>query len=247
MGRLEGRVAIVTGAARGIGAAIAARFVSEGAHVLLADVADDAGRALADRLGERALYQHADVTREADWTAVVAEAKSLGGHVDVLVNNAGVMRANRIEDIPLEEYMQVVAVNQVGPFLGMRACIPAMREVGRGSIITLSSAMGMSGRAGVGAYTSTKFAVRGLSKTLALELAPAGIRSNTIHPGGIDTEMTVPGDAVDPKFLASIPMGRLAEPSEVADLALFLASDESSYCSGHEFVIDGAMLAGPWP
>jgi 3alpha(or 20beta)-hydroxysteroid dehydrogenase len=248
MGRLDDKVALLTGAARGQGEAGARLFAAEGARLVLGDVLDEAGRKVAASLGERALYCHHDVSREESWAGFVAAARERFGRIDVLVNNAGILHIAPIATIALEDYMRVIAVNQVGCLLGMRAVIPGMREAGGGSIVNVSSTCGLEGTAGLVAYVASKFAIRGMTKTAALELGPLGIRANAICPGGIDTSMARGEgfESVDTAgIFATLPLGRIGQPQEVARLALFLASDESSYCTGAEFLIDGGMLAGP--
>jgi 3alpha(or 20beta)-hydroxysteroid dehydrogenase len=242
MGRLDGKVAIVTGAARGQGEAEACRFVAEGARVLLADVLDEV-RTVADDLGEAAASVELDVTSENGWSDAVHEATERFGRLDVLVNNAAIYRfGTPLVDLSLEEYRTVVEVNQVGVFLGMRAVAPVMTECGGGSIVNVSSLAGLSGQPGALAYVASKFAVRGMTKVAALELGPAGIRVNSIHPGVIDTPMIA--GAVERFPVRRIPAQRVGAPDDVASLALFLASDESSFCTGAEFVVDGGHHAG---
>jgi 3alpha(or 20beta)-hydroxysteroid dehydrogenase len=246
VGRLEGRVALITGGARGQGEAEARLFCAEGAAVVVGDILDPAGEAVCASLGERAMYVHLDVTDEADWTRAVDSTLERFGGLDVLVNNAGILRFGSIRDTSLADYMRVVNVNQVGVFLGMRAVIPPMTRARRGSIVNCSSTEGMGGMAGLIAYSSAKWAVRGMSKTAAMELGSLGIRCNSIHPGGIDTEFVRDAgiDADLEPWARSLPLGRLGRSEEIARLALFLASDESSYCTGAEFVADGGLTAG---
>ena len=248
MARLDGKVALITGAARGQGEAEARRFVAEGARVVLGDVLDDDGRRVAESLGERAVWMRHDVSSEASWTAFVDTAKRRFGRIDVLINNAGILGIAPIASITLEQYMRVINVNQVGCLLGMRAVIPAMAEAGGGSIINVASTAGLEGVAGLVGYVSSKFAIRGMTKTAALELGRLGIRVNASCPGGMDTPMGRGDDfeKVDTgNVFASLPIARIGQPDEVANLAVFLASNESSYCTGADFVIDGGMLAGP--
>jgi 3alpha(or 20beta)-hydroxysteroid dehydrogenase len=249
MGRLDGKVALITGAARGQGEAAARLFTAEGAKVVLGDVLDDQGKAVAASLGDAAIYLHHDVSQEDSWASFVSTASESFGQINVLLNNAGIIHVASVAEITLENYMRVVNVNQVGCLLGMRSVIPAMVGAGGGSIINVSSATGMEGAMGLVAYVATKFAIRGMTKTAALELGRVGIRVNSLHPGGIDTPM---GDGsmegfedVDTEgFFDTVPLKRIGTPEEMAQLALFLASDESSYCTGAEFIADGGMLAG---
>ena len=247
---LEGKVALISGAARGMGAEEARLFVSEGAKVVLGDVLDEEGEKTAAELGESAVYVHLDVTSEADWLGAVGKTESTFGKLDVLVNNAGILRFGLLENTPLEEYELVVKVNQTGPFLGMKSAAPAMRRAGGGSIVNISSLAGMQGVGGAFSYTASKFAVRGMTKVAAIELGSAAIRVNSVHPGGIETPMTRPLGA-DPASTGSLaytsPIPRIGRPDEVANLVLWLASDKSSYCTGSEFVIDGGESAGQMP
>ncbi|MFF0542223.1 glucose 1-dehydrogenase [Nocardia thailandica] len=238
MGRLAGKVAVISGAARGMGAAHARRFVGEGASVVLGDVLDAEGEALAAELGEAAVYQHLDVREPDQWKAVVELAVERFGGVQVLINNAGIANGNRLVDFALDEWQRIIDINLTGTFLGMQAVVPAM--TGGGSIVNISSVEGMRGSPGLHGYTATKFAVRGLTKSAALELAHQGIRVNSVHPGLITTPMTenIPAD-----FL-QIPLGRAADSDEVSALVAYLASDESSYSTGAEFVVDGGLTAG---
>lgn len=250
MGKLDGKVAIVTGAARGQGAAEARLFVSQGAKVLLGDVLDEEGALVAKELGDAAAYRRIDVTKEDDWTAAVDEVVERFGSLNILVNNAGIAKFGPLAMTSLEDYMAVINVNQVGVFLGMKSAVPAMTRSGGGSIINISSVDGMTGMFGVIAYVSSKFAVRGMTKTAALELGPLGIRVNSIHPGGVDTPMIRPADVPAASnmdltpFFKRVPLGRIGLPEDIAQLASFLASEESSYCTGSEFIIDGGLTAG---
>ena len=249
MGRLDGKVALITGGSRGQGAAEARLFVDEGAHVLLSDVRDVEGEALAKELGERAAYRHHDVASEEDWAAAVDDTKSAFGRLDVLVNNAGVFAVIPMTMTSLEEYMRLVMINQVGTFLGMKAVAETMIGQNAGSIINISSVAGLSGSVGTIAYTSTKFAVRGMTKVAALEMAPFGVRVNSVHPGLIDTPMMselfdpMEDDSIRKTIEANLPVGRFADAEDVARLVLFLASDDSQYSTGSEFVVDGGMTA----
>lgn len=249
-GRLEGKVALVTGAARGQGAAEARRFVAEGARVVLTDVLDDEGRALAAELGERALYRRLDVTDETEWQVAVGATVDRFGRLDVLVNNAGIGVVSPLDTIDLDLHRRLVDVNLHGVFLGMRAVKPAMQRGGRGSIVNVSSIDGLVGVANMTSYSASKFAVTGMTRSAALELGPHGIRVNSIHPGVIDSPMVREAPAAVQERLARLlerqAIPRMGTPEEVAALALFLASDEASYVTGAQFVIDGGHIAGPW-
>lgn len=256
MGKLDGRVFVITGAARGQGEQEARLFVAEGAKVLLGDVLDDRGGALAGELGESAVYTRLDVTREEDWTAAVSTAKEAFGKIDGLVNNAGILRFNELVSTPLEEFQQVVQVNQVGAFLGIRGVAPEIGAAGGGTIVNTASYTALSGMAGVGSYAATKAAIVGMTRVAAMELAARGIRVNAMCPGAIDTPMSNPARldpdadpaessaALDSLYRKLVPLGRVGRPEEVARLALFLSGDDSSYITGQPFVIDGGWLAG---
>ena len=240
MNRVTGKVALITGGARGMGAAHARLLVAEGASVVLADVLDADGETLAAELGDSVRFVHLDVTQESDWANALRLTLAEFGHLDVLVNNAGIANGSSIGDFPLALWQKTVDINLTGSFLGMKTVSAVLAAQGHGSIINVSSVEGLRGSAGLHAYVATKFAVRGLTKSVALELAPSGVRVNSIHPGFISTPMTA---GLDPHQL-QIPMGRAADPAEVSQLVLFLASDESSYSTGSEFVIDGGLTAG---
>jgi 3alpha(or 20beta)-hydroxysteroid dehydrogenase len=239
-GRLAGKVAVVSGGARGMGASHVRALAGEGAKVVFGDILDGEGEAVAKEVGSAARYVHLDVTQPDDWARVVATAVEEFGGVDILVNNAGIINVGLIEEYELAEWHRILDVNLTGVFLGIRAVVAPMKAAGRGSIINISSIEGMAGTIACHGYTATKFAVRGLTKSTALELGPSGIRVNSIHPGLIKTPMTewVPDD------LFQTALGRAAEPSEVSSLVIYLASDESSYSTGSEFVVDGGCTAG---
>jgi 3alpha(or 20beta)-hydroxysteroid dehydrogenase len=238
--RLAGKVALISGGARGMGASHVRMLVAEGAKVVFGDILDDEGKAVAAEVGDAAHYLHLDVTKPEDWDAAVATALREFGSIDVLVNNAGIINVGTLEDYALSEWHRILDINLTGVFLGIRAVVKPMKEAGRGSIINISSIEGMAGTIACHGYTATKFAVRGLTKSAAMELGPSGIRVNSIHPGLIKTPMTdwVPDD------IFQTALGRAAEPREVSSLVVYLASDESSYSTGSEFVVDGGTTAG---
>lgn len=250
MGRLDNKVAIITGGARGLGAATAKLFTSEGADVVIGDVRDDLGKQLADDLGARARYVHLDVADTDAWDAAVAVAESDFGGLDALVNNAGLFELRPIAQTTLDDYMRIVSVNQIGTFLGIKASLGALKARGGGSVVNVSSTQGLVGISGGAAYSSSKFAIRGLTKVAALELGQYGIRANSVHPGGMDTPM-VSTPSVDDvvadrdAHYRGWPIPRIGQPEEIAELVLFLASDASSYCTGAEFVADGGSVIGP--
>ena len=248
MTRLDGKVVIVTGGARGMGAACCTRFIDAGARVLIGDVLAEEGRALARELGGGARFVTLDVTSERAWEAAIAEARELGGGVDVLINNAGVLRRTPLDRGSAQIYSDVIAVNQLGVFLGIHAVLEPMRARNGGSIVNMSSIDGIVGMPAMAAYVASKWAVRGMTKTAAVELGPLGIRCNSVHPGYIDTPM-LRGDgrleqSVADALARAVPAGRLGTPEEVADVCLFLASPASRYCNGAEIVVDGGLIAG---
>jgi 3alpha(or 20beta)-hydroxysteroid dehydrogenase len=246
VGRLDGKVAIVTGAARGQGEAEARRFVAEGAKVLLTDVLDDEGEAVAAALGDAAAYRHLDVTVEDEWVAAVADAEARFGPVTVLVNNAGILDFGPVEKQDVERFRRVIDVNLTGTMLGIKSAVPSMRSAGGGSIVNISSNSGIWGIPQAAAYCSSKWAVRGLSKAAALELGKRGIRVNSVHPGGVDTPMVSgPGhDPNDTDWARKLPLGRFGRPEEIAAVVAFLASDEAAYVTGAEWSVDGGATAG---
>jgi NAD(P)-dependent dehydrogenase (short-subunit alcohol dehydrogenase family) len=247
-GRLNGKVALISGAARGQGEAEARLFVQEGAKVVLGDVLVEAGEQVAADInaqGGQATFVRLDVTQETDWQQAVDTAVRTYGKLDILVNNAGIFRTEGVEATTLELWNQVIAVNQTGVFLGMKWAIPAMRQTGGGSIINISSGAGIIGSGFAAAYHGTKGAVRILTKTAALEYAREGIRINSVHPGVVDTEMirgTLNQEGMQGAVRAT-PLGRMGTAQDIAYAVLYLASDESSFVTGAELVIDGGYTA----
>ncbi|GAA3811053.1 SDR family oxidoreductase [Streptomyces phyllanthi] len=241
MGRLSERVAMVTGGARGIGAAVARLLAAEGAAVVVADILEDEGTDLAAELGGRARYLSLDVSSEDGWQLAVAEAERESGPVSVLVNNAGIAAWGTMEEESLESFRRVIDVNLQGPWLGMRAVAPSLRRAGGGVIVNISSLAGLTGYAGVGSYAASKWGLRGLTKAAALELAPDGVRVCSVHPGAIRTPMTA---GFDDSFVSGQPLPRFGEPEEVARMVLFIVTD-ATFSTGSEFVLDGGVLAGP--
>ncbi|MFV8309311.1 glucose 1-dehydrogenase [Mycobacteroides chelonae] len=240
MGRVAGKIALISGGARGMGAAHARALIDEGAHVVIGDLLDEAGQALAADLGPSAHYVHLDVTDKQQWIDAVAATNTTFGPVNVLINNAGIANGNLLTDFELSEWQRILDINLTGTFLGCQAVAQTMIDNKAGSIINISSVEGYRGSPGLHGYTATKFAVRGLTKSVALELAPHGVRVNSVHPGLIRTDMT----AGIPEDFLQIPLGRAADPAEVSALVLYLASDESSYSTAAEFLIDGGLIAG---
>jgi 3alpha(or 20beta)-hydroxysteroid dehydrogenase len=246
-GRLQGKVAIVTGAAGGIGAETARRFAQEGARLVLTDADGERAAAIAQELGAAATALPHDVTSEDQWSATVARALDAHGRVDVLFNNAGVFLAAPLAHTSEQEFRRVLDVNVVGVFLGMRAVRETMCERGGGSIVNVSSVAGLTGAPMLTAYAASKWAVRGMTKVLARELAGSGVRVNSLHPGQIDTDMNARQREQTPelidRLIAAVPLRRIGTPREVADAALYLAADESSYTTGAELVVDGGTTA----
>ena len=244
MGRLDGKVAMVTGGARGQGEAEVRLFAAEGARVVVCDVRDDEGKALAADLGDDVAYNRHDVSSEEEWDAAIAFTLERFGGLDVLVNNAGIAGGAPIAQHSLAEYERLVAVNQVGVFLGIRAAIAPMTEAGGGSIVNISSGAGLRATKYMIGYAATKYAVTGMTAAAALELARYGIRVNSIHPGVIDTPMVA---GTTPEAMKSMvkatPLRRMGRPEEIARVALFLASDEASYMTGAHVPVDGGIIA----
>jgi len=249
MKRFDNRTVIVTGGARGMGASHARGFVAEGANVVIADVLEQEGQTLADELGDQAIFSRLDVTNEKDWAATVAAAEDAFGPVSVLVNNAGIVRFGPIAETEPTTWRQVIDINLTGTYLGIRAVAPSMRKAGGGAIVNTSAAAGMIGQFGLASYVSSKWGLRGLTKTAALELARDNIRVNSIHPGPVRTPMVGGPDAADAAaaHLRGLAIPRMAEPEEITRLVLFVASEEASFSTGSEFIADGGDLLGPVP
>ena len=249
-GRLDGKVALITGSARGQGEAEARRFTAEGAKVAITDLRDVQGEQLAAELGTDTFYQQLDVTREDDWDAAVAATVERFGKLDILVNNAGIGAFGTLEGLDLKTHHEMIDINLHGVYLGMRAAKAALVATGNGAIVNISSIDGIVGVLGMTSYSGSKFAVTGMTRSAAIELGPLGVRVNSIHPGVINSPMV---QEAPPETRARLdrlmemqPIKRMGEPDEIASLALFLASDEASYITGAQFVIDGGHLAGPW-
>ncbi|GAB3243904.1 SDR family oxidoreductase [Nocardioides dilutus] len=237
-GRVAGKVALISGGARNIGGASARMLVAEGAQVVIGDLLDEEGAALADELGDCARYVHLDVTSDEDWRAAVDFTVAEFGRLDVLFNNAGIFNGGRLQRYQTDQWQQMLDVNLTGAFLGIRAAADAMIASGGGSIINTSSIEGLRGTPWAHGYVASKWGLRGLTKSVALELAPHGIRVNSLHPGRISTPAT---DAM-PADMIPIPLGRPGLPEEVASFVVFLASDESSFATGSEFTMDGGTV-----
>ncbi len=252
MGKLDGRVALISGGARGQGEAEARLFAREGAAVVLGDVLEEEGRRVAESIidaGGQATFAKLDVSDQSNWAELVDQTVETYGSLDILINNAGIARVKLIEESSLQEYLEVIRINQVGVWLGMRAAVKPMREAGGGCIINTSSTAGLEGYAGLSAYVSSKFAVRGMTKSAAVEFGPYNIRVNSVHPGPIDTpmirdpELTQRSQRADDDFSFAGPIPRIGTADEVAKMMLFIASD-ASYSTGAEFVIDGGLTIG---
>src|SRR6267142_266165 len=255
MKRFENRTVIVTGSARGMGASHARGFVAEGANVVIADVLEEEGQALADELGDHASFSRLDVTNDKDWAGTVAAAEDAFGPVSVLINNAGIVRFGTIAETEPTVWRQVIDINLTGAYRGIRAVTPSMRKAGGGAIVNISSGAGFTATFGLAAYVSSKWAVRGLTQTAALELGRDNIRVSSIHPGAIRTPILA-ANAPDAAAMAATMAGagvglsaipRVAEPEEITRLVLFVASDEASFSTGSEFIADGGLLLGPVP
>lgn len=247
MGRLENKVAIITGGASGMGAADARVFVDEGAKVVITDLNVEAGEALAEELGENAVFMEHNVTSEEEWNDIVAKTIDLFGTVDVLVNNAGILLTKCLVDTTTEEFQQLMAVNVEGVFLGMKAVVPQMRKQQSGVIVNMSSAAGMVGQVQTIAYSASKFAVRGMTKAAAMDLGLCGIRVVSIHPGSIATPMTAVSGVTTDLPLPLAPLNRNGSAEEVAKVVAFAASDDASYMTGSEIIVDGGLTLGDTP
>ena len=247
MGRLSGKVVIITGAAQGMGEATARLFASEGAKLILGDVNVEKGEAVAADIGENAFFQKLDVSSDENWAEFVSSASDKFGTVDVLINNAGLVHFTPIEALDPNDFNRILGVNTLGPILGTKHVSPVMKANGGGSIVNISSVDGLRGANGLTCYTASKWALRGITKCHAYELGTAGIRVNSVHPGGVDTPMGNaagrPKEEVNQVF-KRLPLGRIGDPSEIANASLFLASDEASYVTGAEIAVDGGWTAG---
>jgi 3alpha(or 20beta)-hydroxysteroid dehydrogenase len=247
MRRVQDKVAIITGGARGMGAETARLFAREGAIVIVADRLADEGQALAAELGGTAVFAPLDVSDELQWKSLVSGVQERHGRIDALINNAAVLSFGELVTADVAEFDRVFAVNVRGTFLGIKHVGAIMREAGRGAIVNVSSIDGMRGANALGLYSSSKWAVRGMTKTAALELGPHGVRVNSLHPGGVNTPMTNPtGRSIDELNHGHrrVPLQRIGEPSEIAAASLFLCSDEASYISAAELTVDGGWSAG---
>ena len=243
MSRLDGKTVIISGGARGMGASHARLFAERGARVVLTDRLVEDGDSVAKELGDAAVFVEADVTSAQDWSRVVERAEAEFGTVDVLVNNAGILVTHRLETATEADFRRTLEVNQLGVFLGMQAVVPAMRRAGRGSIVNIGSTAAMVGYPDCFAYVATKWAIRGMTKTAAAELAPYGIRVNAVHPGDVETPMTAELRDSGEITTDGLPLARFAVPREVSLAVLHLASDDSSYTTGADVVVDGAYTA----
>jgi len=249
MGRMQGKVAIITGGARGMGAATARAMTAEGASVIVADLLEAEGQALAQELGGAAAYRKLDVAREGEWQALVEETLSRHGRIDVLVNNAGLVHYADTLSFEPEAFDRLFAVNVKGAFLGIKHVGRAMAEAGRGSIVNIASIAGLQGGNGISIYSATKWALRGLTKSAAMELGHRGVRVNAVLPGGVDTDMgnpeRMPADTKN-QYYTEVPLQRIGEPEEVASATVFLCTDDASYICGAELSVDGGMNAGQY-
>lgn len=248
MGRLSNKVAIITGGSQGMGEATVRQFIANGAKVVIADILDEKGQALADELGNDAAFKHHDVSSEKSWQAVVEFTEKKFGKLNVLVNNAGILHVASLVDTTENDFMRVTKVNQLGPLLGMQAVVEPMKRAGVGSIINISSFEGLQAKNGLTAYVASKWALRGMTKSAAIELGRYNIRVNSVHPGGIHTPMSGATSAEPDEqanaIYAKHPIPRVGMPDEVAAVSLFLATDEATYTTGSELIADGGWNAG---
>lgn len=243
-GRLEGKVAIITGAARGMGEGHVRAFVGEGARVIALDTRADLGAALADELGDQCHFLSCDVTVRSDWELAVQTAVDLFGKLDILVNNAGILLLHGLIDALDDDYQRVINVNQRGVFLGMQVCAPAMKDAGGGSIVNIGSTAGMNGSPDCFSYVASKWAVRGMTKAAAIELAGDNVRVNAVHPGDVKTEMVAgANEALADSAIALTPLGRYGEVREISSMVVFLASDDATFITGADFAVDGGHSA----
>jgi 3alpha(or 20beta)-hydroxysteroid dehydrogenase len=249
MQRLANKIAIITGGARGMGAQTCRLFVEEGATVVIADLLESEGKALARELGDAASFRRLDVSSEENWQKLVNETVERFGRIDVLVNNAAVLVFGAIEQLSKADFERALSINLTGTFLGIHTVAPFMRERRCGSIVNISSVDGLRGVNALAAYVSSKWGVRGLTKVAALELGPHGVRVNSVHPGGVDTQMSNPTGASREELAGQyrqVPLQRIGAPEEIARATLFLASDDASYCNGSELSVDGGAAAGSY-
>ncbi len=243
MGRVDDKVVLITGGGGGIGGESGLLLAQEGARVALADIRIDEAQALADKIGSRARAFALDVTNEAQWGEVVAAAEAAFGPIDALVNSAGVASYGPTDQVSEAEFRRLIDINLIGTFLGFKAALPSMRKAGGGTVVNVSSLAGLVGMAGAAGYTASKWAVRGFTKAVAAEFGHEGIRVNSVHPGVIDTPLADAQKAIIDQLMPNLPLGRIGRAVEVAQLILFLTSDESSYSTGTEFAIDGGWAA----
>lgn len=249
MARLAGKVAIISGAAQGMGAATARLFAAEGAKVVLGDVLEEKGRAVAAEIGaDKAIFRRLDVREENQWAAIVGAATETFGKLDILVNNAAVTHFGAAEELRKEDLERVLGINLIGTMMGVKHAVPALKANKGGVIVNISSVDGLRGCNGLVAYTASKWAVRGVSKSYAYEFGPFGIRVVSIHPGGVNTDMGNPAgqsvEEINARSFRRVPLQRIGEPEEIARATLFVCSDEASYISGAEIAVDGGWTAG---
>lgn len=243
-GRLDGKIALITGGAMGMGAAHARAFVAEGASVMIADIAEDIGRELAESLGDRAGFVRLDVTDAEQWRSAVAETVSRFGGLSVLVNNAGIFQAGPLLELTRAQWDRTLAINLTSAFLGIQAALPELQRSGLASVINVSSTAGIESYGGQAAYSASKWGLRGLTRSAALDLAADGIRVNSIHPGGVATPLVEAFRPLSAEDTVGSTLSRFARPEEISGLVVFLASDEASFITGAEYVIDGGITAG---